>query len=438
METTADKTSVEDPPIFSEDVTEVDPIVAVFDEAELMFELGIWLSSLESFLRMGEHGFAAPQAASAPPRDYMREFRLTHAALMLCSRLNFRLRRTSAGGSAKQKFAVSTRLSEAEMTAFGLMLRNAILLNEGIIKTGPLGFGEWNAWKVDLADKLAASPEVKALIGFAEKGGESYLPSEMMELLQTKKLSFSDQAELNVILPRFARILKWLSVVGRMLRDDEPLKLSLLIFSRVHEQTTDLISYIDKRLARFPDETAELFGSLDGASYTASLELKKVYNQELIGLVGVRPAPSVYARVETAYSLLNDSFQQILTGFARLADPQVSMLELFPGFRVKLDQSLMLRDHLAKVRRSVQAAEQSPDRSLLEALKKELNDLLENTMQFLFYKDRETIERFGEEVMAAGDKKDLVPILHRFGAYLETLFGQVNMRTVLADHPFGE
>jgi len=29
-----------------------------------------------------------------------------------------------------------------------------------------------------------------------------------------------------------------------------------------------------------------------------------------------------------------------------------------------------------------------------------------------------------------------VPILHRFGAYLETLFGQVNMRTVLADHPF--
>jgi len=54
----------------------------------------------------------------------------------------------------------------------------------------------------------------------------------------------------------------------------------------------------------------------------------------------------------------------------------------------------------------------------------------------LFYKDTETVERFIEEVLVTTDKKDLVPILHRFGAYIETLFGQVNMRTVLAKHPF--
>ena len=53
-------------------------------------------------------------------------------------------------------------------------------------------------------------------------------------------------------------------------------------------------------------------------------------------------------------------------------------------------------------------------------------------------KDKETVERFVEEILVTSDKKDLVPILHRFGAYLETLFGQVNMRTVLAKQPFGE
>jgi hypothetical protein len=57
-------------------------------------------------------------------------------------------------------------------------------------------------------------------------------------------------------------------------------------------------------------------------------------------------------------------------------------------------------------------------------------------MNYLFYKDKETVERFGEEVLATSEKKDLVPILHRCGAYLETLLGQVNMRAVLADHPF--
>jgi hypothetical protein len=48
----------------------------------------------------------------------------------------------------------------------------------------------------------------------------------------------------------------------------------------------------------------------------------------------------------------------------------------------------------------------------------------------------ETVERFIEEVLITTDKKDLVPILHRFGAYLDTLFGQINMRVVLAKHPF--
>jgi hypothetical protein len=57
-------------------------------------------------------------------------------------------------------------------------------------------------------------------------------------------------------------------------------------------------------------------------------------------------------------------------------------------------------------------------------------------MRFLMYKDWETFERFVEEVLKTQNKKDLTPILHRFGAYLETLFGQVNMRGVLASHPF--
>jgi hypothetical protein len=54
----------------------------------------------------------------------------------------------------------------------------------------------------------------------------------------------------------------------------------------------------------------------------------------------------------------------------------------------------------------------------------------------LFYKDLETVERFIEEVLNTQNNSELVSILHRFGAYLETLFGQVNMRVVLADHPF--
>jgi hypothetical protein len=58
------------------------------------------------------------------------------------------------------------------------------------------------------------------------------------------------------------------------------------------------------------------------------------------------------------------------------------------------------------------------------------------SMRYLFYKDTETVERFIEEILVTNQNKDLVPILHRFGAFLETLFGQVTLRTVLQKHPF--
>jgi hypothetical protein len=41
-----------------------------------------------------------------------------------------------------------------------------------------------------------------------------------------------------------------------------------------------------------------------------------------------------------------------------------------------------------------------------------------------------------EEAAAARGVVEVTPVLHRFGAYLETLHGQVSMRAVLADQPF--
>ncbi len=178
-----------------------------------------------------------------------------------------------------------------------------------------------------------------------------------------------------------------------------------------------------------------MFDSMDSASYTASLELKKVYTQELTGLVGTRAVPSVFARVETACELLSDSFRQILAGFARVIDPQVEPSDLFTNFQTKLEQSLALRQHLWHVLQKVQGAEHNPDKAQLDAMTAELHEFLEKTVSFLFHKDRETVERFSEEIFATSEKKDIVPILHRFGAYLETLLSQINMRTVLAAHP---
>ncbi|MCV6070034.1 hypothetical protein OFP26_31145, partial [Escherichia coli] len=62
-----------------------------------------------------------------------------------------------------------------------------------------------------------------------------------------------------------------------MLEKDLPLKISLLIFACIYEETKAMVEHINHRLSRMPDQDAALFISLDTASYTASLELKKVF-----------------------------------------------------------------------------------------------------------------------------------------------------------------
>lgn len=402
------------------------PIIAVFDPVELSFELGIWLAGLESFARSGGVTVAGK---SGPADEHARECRLTHSALLSCAKLNFRLRKSLDGES-------TYNFHPSDLDELSLVLRDAIVMNESVLSSGKLDFSAWRAWSKTLTEKLEASPAHRKLVEASKQGGDRFLPERLKILLETGPIPFAEDVELQLLVPQIGALLGSLQIVSRMLKADEPLKPSLIIFCHVHDQTTDLIVHMNNRLSRFPSEEAAIFDSLDSASYTASLELKKVYGQELTGLAAMRPVPNVFSRVETACELLSESFRQILSDFAKVIDPGVVVSELFSEFKVKLEESQALRRHLWAVLKVVQAAEQQPNKQNLEAANAELRGFLDDSLGFLFHKDMETLERFCEEIFATTERNDIVPILHRFGAYIETLLGQVNMRTVLVNRPF--
>jgi hypothetical protein len=418
------------------------------EAGEFVFDLGLWLSGLESFLNIHNHSFADESRQKASSRDWTKEFRLTHSTLLLCSRLTFQAgkilkeQKSSAAKNGENDLIDETAerddsaITEGDIFNLSMALKDAVLLNEALLRGAPLRFGEWTAWSNSLSDKFKQVESFGKIIRLAEKAGEEFLPEALQKLLKNKQLPFAVETDLRLVLPRFAKILKWLSVIETMLERDEPLKPSLLIFSNIYEQIREMMNYVNNRLLRFPNEDDALFGSLDGASYTASIELRKVYNYELVGLAEIRQAPLIYAKIETAFSLLNNSFQLTMINFAQLIEPAAEPFKIFPSLKIKLDQSLILRQDLWSILQEVRKAEENCGEYPLPALHGQLSDFLENSLKFLFYKDRETVERFIEEVLITTNKKDLVPILHRFGAYLETLFGQVNMRTVLANHPF--
>ncbi|NNE99425.1 MAG: hypothetical protein HKN25_10440 [Pyrinomonadaceae bacterium] len=418
----------------------------VVDTAELTFELGLWLSGLESFLNLYGNTLSRENYLT---HDWLREFRLTHSVLLNCSKLTLELSREIRNQNSNNSMddeielldsldsaASISSFSREELSELVHALRESILLSDGLLRADSLNFSDWIVWNNSLVEKLKNVEVVDKLIAVAEKKAESFLPEPLKDLLSKSDISTSEEADLRLVFPHFAKILKWLSIVGEMLAKDKPLKTTLLLFAHISEQMQEMMDYINNRLLRYPNEEEPLFGSLDSAAYTASIELRKVYNQELKELIQIRPSPMVFAKIENSYSLLNDSLQNTLVDFARLMEPGIEASSIFPNIKVKEQQSIDLRQTMWEILQSVKEAEQDPENHPLDDLRKRLVEFGNNQTKLLFYKDIETVDRFIEEVLLTKENKDLVPILHRFGAYLETLLGQINMRVVLAKHPF--
>ncbi|MFL6468570.1 MAG: hypothetical protein ACJ72Z_11490, partial [Pyrinomonadaceae bacterium] len=172
-----------------------------------------------------------------------------------------------------------------------------------------------------------------------------------------------------------------------MLDRDLPLRPALVIFAFIHEAINELNFDINNRLARSTDENAEIFGMLDAATYTLAMESKKAFSEELAAITGVRSATIVFARVESAYAVLNDSLRQMLTGFLRLTEPGVAAIDIFPEYAEKLDRSISLREKLWEILCLVRTAESEPTDATITKLQGDLETFLDTPISFLFYKD---------------------------------------------------
>jgi hypothetical protein len=399
---------------------------------QLLFGLAAWYSGLISFLDIHDRALAEPEKPQTVARDRRTEFLLVHAGVTRIAELIDHIRSADLAPVEAQLPGIEAEIRELS----GVAAEYALLL-PGLTKGRP-GFAEWRSFREMLGHRLTGLSIADSFDRSLSRSGLEFLPERFRSLTSDNSLSAIELAAVTSVAERLGRVMGTLRIIGDMLKADEPLKAGVLIFCGIYVQMRSLIDHINNLLTRFPDDQTEVFGLLDGTSYIASLELKKAYFQELTGIVALRPAPAIYARFETAYSLLNDSMRQMVTSFAKLFDPEIDSAALFPVFNEKLEQSLKLRASLAQVLKTVQAAEKKPDAAEMKALDAGLGEFLNDNIPALYYKDRESFRRFSEQIDTADDKKDLVPILHRFAAYLETLLRQVNMRSVLAGHPFEE
>jgi hypothetical protein len=420
--------------------------------SEASFELGLWLLGLKSYLKTRNHPFLEGNKAKASTKNWSSEARLMRSALLQCTRLALRLNapelkeepETDETPEAPEpspdtdsfETQPEHKLDRESLAQLAAFLRNAVIVNENLLNSPEITFQGWLAFSNIFAEGLERLKIAQELINDTESSAAANLPPELTECLQTKNIPTSVESDLRIVFPYFGRLLKYLSVVEEMLRHDKPLKPALLIFAAIYEQLQEMMRFINNRLLRFRDENTPLFEALDCVVYATSVEIRKIYSHELAEISETRQALLIYAKMEAAHSLLRDCVQQSLIGLAQTVEPEMRAIQIFPNFKIKLDESLILRQKIWELKKNVQSVENSPESTDLKALRKELNEFVATTMRYLMFKDWETFERFVEEIVRTRNNSDLTPVLHRFGAYLETLFGQVNIRAVLADHPF--
>jgi hypothetical protein len=387
-------------------------------------ELGVWLLALRSFLNLRNHALGETERADLLQRDFTPETRLVRQTLRRCLRLALTLPATDEpGASATQSSALVEVLGDAH----GLC--------EALLAAPQVAFHAWATFGRMLARTLDATEAAQALMHRARAQTLFELQPELFAL--TERLTPDALgADMHVVFTRLACLLQDLRLVETALRRDAPLKQMLPLFTLAYEEARTLIELIDQRALRAGETDTEVRAALDSASYAVGMELYKVYARELVGLAALRDPTVAYARVENAHGLLRDCFQQLVVALAQAFDPAFDGRRLFVNFHTRLEQSLALRRDLWTLLALVRRAEQEPERNTLAPLFAQFNAFQAGSMAHLMYKDWDAFERFVQELKDAAEPAEQTAVLHRFGTFLEALFGQINMRAVLADHPF--
>ena len=236
------------------------------------------------------------------------------------------------------------------------------------------------------------------------------------------------------ILLEIKAVFSRLSLVESNLRKLDTLQENLSILEMLQFDTHSLVQFIEAEAMRSDWVSDKLHDVLDGMSYGISHDVKRIFEQGILGNITNQTTPVVYGKILHAHGLLTNCFQQSVITLLQVFNPSLDPLLLFDDFEQRLRQSLSLCRDLSSVMRVVHNAQLDPSPDNQRAVVNSVMDFRDGSMQYLMYRDWRGYERLALELITAiehnSDTKDL---LHQFSCYLDVLYGHVKMRAVLRD-----
>jgi hypothetical protein len=432
----------------------MEQVLAAGTTADL-FELEMWLRSFERFFRIRNQPLSEKETRQLALRNWSEELRLVDNVVVrvvqLCTsilsedQVNLTRFDKYIEGYLKKDDVVDPYIeklvrqttAEAGLTLLREAFEDIHLLLTDLTRLSRIPYVTFGALGKVLFREVRRSDLLALLIDKKFKPIHDRIANPAIAATIRRIEEPRQRKQAAKVFLEFFRLLHYLEYADPEGADEETLKNTLLIFSLITSETRLLLAFIERKVLKTLDPDTPLFQLYDSFVYCAPLELKKVINTELLDISVSRQSDNIRARVENSHGILKDCFQQSIVQLAQAFDA-IEGKAIFPDFTAKLEQSVHLRDGLARLVKSLGEFQTKRDDGSALRMKEDISRFYDTSMKYLMYRDWSGFELFFIEILKCPSLPALQQIGHRFETFLVTLLREVQKRSILQDMPLAE
>jgi hypothetical protein len=430
--------------------------VSASGKTKELFELEMWLRSFERFFRIKNQPLSEREMKQLALRNWSEELRLVDRVILrvvqLCTTIlteeqvnQTRFDKYVEGYFKKDELVdpyVEKLLRQSTPEAGLTLLRESfedihVVLTD-LVRLSRIPYATFMAVGKILYREIRRSHLLALLIDKKFKPSHDRITNAPIAATIRRIANAQERKPAARVFLEFFRLLHYLEYADPDTLEESSLKSTILIFSLITSETRLLLAYIERKALRGMDSEHPRYQLYDSFVYCIPLELKKVINTELLDISVSRQTDTIRARVENSHGILKDCYQQSVVQLAQAFDPEISGLDIFPDFTAKLEQSIRLRDGLARLIKVMRDFQTQKEEAAAARMKDEISTFYDMNMKYLMYRDWSGFELFFIEILKCTSLPALQQIGHRFDTFLMTLYREVQKRSILHNIPLDQ
>jgi hypothetical protein len=236
------------------------------------------------------------------------------------------------------------------------------------------------------------------------------------------------------------RLLRYLNHVDIASQDSIALHSSLLILILLRSEITMLNTYCRSVADAVTNEELKLL--LKSVSYQFTMEMKRVYLQELREILRKKAPQHFRGKIENCHGILTNLIEQSIVQITQFYRPDIQGRDIFESFTAKLVQSIKLREDLFVLHRFLMLIEEKmclPEErpGIFKSIQNFMQYFESFTFKLLRYDDYDEFQSFFSEILSLkeSDLNKALEKIHNFKIFLETTLRQIANRSELRDKP---